>query len=402
MQRDRRLVKNSQSGPDGRIYGKLGSVSLNDLLQLLGMAHRTATVRLENQGQQGKIYFRDGMLLHATAGSAEGERALLKLVNWQNADFVIEEGVEGNPPATIGKHVDAVMLGLLTRLDEGWVPEMTPFPLLDRPTTSPTVLDPRPKPRTPPKPKSHRPPRRSKIVLIAAAATLVLAAAVAAVALIYPRTDLSGLPAVSLPGLETISPAESGIAAEILQSSIHDGGRDVALVLAAHGLSLSEPEILEPSNMEPAPPIEPPAAPRVAPPESGQLLVVVEPWAEVTVDGVSKGQTPLPELLLSAGNHELVLSNPNFVGVIRDRVQVIGGRSVRRRYSFNASGSLRLLVRPWADVYVDGRHAGQTPMKALRLPPGSHTILMRHPELGEKSAVVEVFQDRETVLEVEM
>ena len=94
------------------------------------------------------------------------------------------------------------------------------------------------------------------------------------------------------------------------------------------------------------------------------------------------------------------LSNPSVVGVIHDRVQVIAGQSVQRRYSFKESGRLRLLVRPWADVTVDGRHAGQTPMEALRLPPGRHTIVMRHPELGEKSAVVEVFQDRETVLEV--
>jgi hypothetical protein len=300
------------------------------------------------------------------------------------------------------------MLSLLTRLDEGWVPEMTPFPLLDRPTTSPTVLDPRPRPRTPPKPKSHRPPRRSKtvFVFVGAAASVVLAAA-AAVALMYPRMDLSGLPPVSVPGLETAAPEQSGIAAEILQSSLHDGGRDATLVLAAHGLSLSEPEILEASSLEnEPPPIEDAPAPEVPPtpraPESGHLLVVVEPWAHVTVDGADKGQTPLPEMLLPVGTHELVLSNPNFVGVIRDRVQVIEGQSVRRRYSFSASGTLRLLVRPWADVYVDGRHAGQTPMKALRLPPGSHSIVLRHPELGEKSAVVEVFQDRETLLEVEM
>ncbi len=409
---DRRLAKilriDSEGAPrDGKIYGKLGSVGLNDLLQLLGMGHRTATVRLENRGQQGRIYFRDGVLLHATAGSTEGERALLKLVNWLDADFVVEDGLEGNPPATISKNPDAVMLGLLTRLDEGWVPEMTPFPLLDRPTTSPTVLDTRPKPRTPPRPRPRRTRRPAKVLI--AATSMVLAAAAAAVAFIYPRTDLTGLPPVSVAGLPGISPGESGIAAEILQGSIDDGRRDAATVLAAHGLSLSGPQTLGANGGDEVPQVgdgaaaaEPEVPPAPAAPEFGHLLVVVEPWAEVAVDGVEKGQTPLPELRLTAGGHQLVLSNPNFVGVIRDRVQVIAGQSVQRRYSFNDSGTLRLLVRPWADVYVDGRHAGQTPIGALPLPPGSHTIVMRHPELGEKSAVVEVFRDRETVLEVEM
>jgi hypothetical protein len=410
----RRLLKTWRGGPEGasrddRIYGKLGSVGLNDILQLLGMAHRTATVRLEHQGQQGRIYFRDGVLLHATAGSTEGERALLKLVNWHDADFVIEDGLEGNPPATISKNVDAVMLGLLTRLDEGWVPEMTPFPQLDRPTTSPAVLDSRPRPRTPPRPRPRRSRRPGRTVLIAGAATVVLAAAGAAVALIYPRTDLTELPPVPVSGRETIPRGESGIAAEILQASIDDGPHDAATLLAARGLSLSDPTTLESNGGDGEPRVvdreaaPDPAAPAVSPqPDFGHLLVLVEPWAEVSVDGVEKGQTPLPEMRLAAGNHEIVLSNSNFVGVIRDRVQVIAGQSVQRRYSFKESGRLRLLVRPWADVYVDGRHAGQTPMEALRLPPGSHTIVLRHPELGEKSAVVEVVQDRETVLEVEM
>jgi Domain of unknown function (DUF4388)/PEGA domain len=407
---DRRPLKTSRIDPeavprDGRIYGKLGSVGLNDILQLLGMGHRTATVRLENQGQQGRIYFRDGVLLHATAGSTEGERALLKLVNWQEASFVIEDGLEGDPPATISKNVDTVMLGLLTRLDEGWVPEMTPFPLLDRPTTSPAVLDARPKPRTPPKPRPRPARRPTKVLVAAASMVLATAAAAAGVAFIYPGTDLAGLPPVSIADLERVPPGESGIAAEILQGSIEDGPRDAATVLAAHGLFLSGPQTPG-ANGDGVPHADAAPASEVPPPpqasEFGHLLVLVEPWAEVGVDGVQKGQTPLPEMRLTAGGHELVLSNPNFVGVIRDRIQVIAGQSIQRKYSFNDSGTLRLLVRPWADVYVDGRHAGQTPIGALQLPRGSHTILMRHPELGEKSAVVDVFQDRETVLEVEM
>ncbi len=216
----------------------------------------------------------------------------------------------------------------------------------------------------------------------------------------YPRTDLDGLPAVSFASLEA-SASDQSIAGEILRESIDDSGSDAAAVLAAHGLSLESPETegvapLAESATEPETSIAPPA------PELGQLLVVVEPWGEVAVDGVVKGQTPIPELRLAAGGHEILLSNPNFVGVIRDRVQVIAGQVVQRKYSFNESGTLRLLVRPWANVSVDGRHAGQTPMEALRLPPGRHTIVLRHPELGEKTAVVDVLRDQEAVLEVEM
>jgi hypothetical protein len=138
------------------------------------------------------------------------------------------------------------------------------------------------------------------------------------------------------------------------------------------------------------------------PAKSGQLLVVAEPWAVVTVDGVEKGETPLTEMSLPAGSHEIMLSNPNVVGVIHDRIQIRAGETLHRKYSFRDSGSLRILVRPWADVHVDGRYAGQAPLGALRVPPGTHRIVLRHPQLGEKTAIVEVFRDRESVLEVEM
>ncbi len=406
-----RLLKTSRSGvqseggsADGRIYGRLGSVSLNDVLQLLGMTHRTATLRLNWRGQQGQIFFREGVLLHANAGTAEGERALVKLMSWENADFIIEDGLEGEPPNTISKKVDAVMLDVMTRMDEGWAPEMTPFPMLDRLTTSAAVLDQKVRraARKPPVPR--RAARSKKPIVAGLAATVVLVAG--SLALVYQNTDLGELPSFSpVPIAEAAPESGGGIASDVLKAAI-EGRRDGINVVAAHGVSLataSEPAGAERSVAEASTGAAAPIAdeaPRA--PQFGLLLVVAEPWAQVAVDGVERGETPLTEMRLAAGSHEILVSNPNFVGVIRDKVQVNAGETIRRKYSFNESGSVRLLVTPWADVYVDGRHAGQTPLGALRVPPGTHTILLRHPQLGEKTEVVEVFRDRESLLEVEM
>jgi hypothetical protein len=404
-----RLVTTSRpsgGSTDGRMYGKLGSVSLNDILQLLGMTQRTATVRLDFRGQKGLICFREGVLLHALAGSAEGERALVKLMSWEGADFVVEDGLEGNPPATISKKVDAAMLDVMTRMDEGWVPEMTPFPMLDRVTTSAAVLDPKPRPapRKAPRPRREAPRRKRTVAAIALAILCGFAAASAA--LVYQNADLGELPRVtSAPPRVVATEPGLGIASDVLRAAI-DGRPedDGVVVLAAYGVSLgssNEPGAAE-ADVAAAGVVAlvPEAAPRV--PELGQLLIVAEPWAELAVDGIAQGQTPLAEIRLPAGSHEIALSNPNFVGVIRDKVEIVPGETMRRKYSFGDSGSLRILVRPWADVYVDGRFAGQTPMGALRVPPGKHTIVLRHPELGEKTEVVEVFQNRESLIEVTM
>lgn len=44
-----------------------------------------------------------------------------------------------------------------------------------------------------------------------------------------------------------------------------------------------------------------------------------------------------------------------------------------------AVGQLLVLVTPWADVSVDDEPVGQTPLKALPLPPGPHSVLLIHP-----------------------
>jgi hypothetical protein len=392
---------------DGRMYGRLGTVSLNDILQLLGMNQRTATVRLDWRGQTGRIYFREGVLLHAAAGSADGDRALVKMMRWEGADFVVEDGIEGDLPETISKRVDAAMLDVMTRLDEGWVPEMTPFPLLDRITTSPSILEQKVHlpARKPPRPRRAIRPRKRLLAPIAAG---VLVALSVGVALAYRSTELPDLPTIErVPPREIPKPSDPGIASDVLRAAIAEGRDDGLVVLAAHGVSLFSIAESHEADAESPAAGAPLAAVAVAaqappPPQFGELLVVAEPWAVVAVDGVEKGQTPLTEMSLPAGSHEIVLSNPKVVGVIRDRIELRAGQKIQRKYSFRDSGSLRILVRPWADIQVDGRYAGQTPLGALRVPPGMHTVVLRHPELGEKTATVEVFRDRETLLEVEM
>ena len=42
-------------------------------------------------------------------------------------------------------------------------------------------------------------------------------------------------------------------------------------------------------------------------------------------------------------------------------------------------GLLQIAVRPWAEVEVDGRLLGTTPLDRMSLPAGQHVVLLRHP-----------------------
>lgn len=50
------------------------------------------------------------------------------------------------------------------------------------------------------------------------------------------------------------------------------------------------------------------------------------------------------------------------------------------------TGTLQLNSRPWSEVYVDGEHVGHTPLRALALPTGRHTVRLENPERGVSKA----------------
>jgi serine/threonine-protein kinase len=51
---------------------------------------------------------------------------------------------------------------------------------------------------------------------------------------------------------------------------------------------------------------------------------------------------------------------------------------------------LNVNARPWANVWLDGRAVGETPLANLRVPVGEHELIFRHPDLGERRVVAVV------------
>jgi eukaryotic-like serine/threonine-protein kinase len=57
---------------------------------------------------------------------------------------------------------------------------------------------------------------------------------------------------------------------------------------------------------------------------------------------------------------------------------------------------------PWADVWLDGRHIGETPLANVKASAGAHELLLRHPELGEVRQSVVVKSGQPTRVTVSM
>lgn len=61
-------------------------------------------------------------------------------------------------------------------------------------------------------------------------------------------------------------------------------------------------------------------------------------------------------------------------------------------------GHLTVNARPWAEVEVDGRMVGRTPVRMLGLRPGRHRVVLSHPELGRHTYTVIIRSGRQTYL----
>jgi serine/threonine-protein kinase len=57
------------------------------------------------------------------------------------------------------------------------------------------------------------------------------------------------------------------------------------------------------------------------------------------------------------------------------------------------NGRLSINALPWAEVWIDGKSVGETPLANLSVPLGEHEIIFRHPQLGEQRQTALVRQN---------
>lgn len=76
------------------IIGQLDHMSLPDIVQTLNIGMKTALVAIESGNVTGRIWFRDGAVVHAKCGELHGEAAFHAMVRWKTGEFTIEHGVK--------------------------------------------------------------------------------------------------------------------------------------------------------------------------------------------------------------------------------------------------------------------------------------------------------------------
>jgi hypothetical protein len=65
-------------------------------------------------------------------------------------------------------------------------------------------------------------------------------------------------------------------------------------------------------------------------------------------------------------------------------------------------GSAAINATPWAEVWIDGEKAGETPIGTIALTLGPHELVFRHPDYPERHHAVSVTAGALTRVSVEM
>ena len=134
--------------------------------------------------------------------------------------------------------------------------------------------------------------------------------------------------------------------------------------------------------------------------DAGSLLFQAPFPLEVFEDAVRLGTTDAP-IVLPSGRHQLDLVNRDYLFRGQQTVDVRPGRASRVAAKL-PTGLVNVNATPWAEVWIDGVRAGETPLGNLSLTIGPHDVVFRHPQLGERTRTLVVTAGAATRLSVEM
>ena len=130
-----------------------------------------------------------------------------------------------------------------------------------------------------------------------------------------------------------------------------------------------------------APPTEAPAAGPAGQASAG-ILRVSSPIAFTVVEGEQTlGSVPGADIRLPAGRHEIEFVNAALGYRSRQVLHVEAGQTLSVHVA-PPRGLVTIDASPWAEVSVDGRAIGRTPIGPLPLMPGEHQFTFSHPSGG--------------------
>jgi hypothetical protein len=121
---------------------------------------------------------------------------------------------------------------------------------------------------------------------------------------------------------------------------------------------------------------------------SGWVAVFAPITLDISENGRGIGTTEQGRLMLAPGRHQLTLSNRELGYSSVQTVDIEPGEE--RAVTVQPVGELNANALPWAEVWIDGHKAGETPIAHMEVPLGTHEIVFKHPQFGDRRMTARV------------
>jgi hypothetical protein len=134
---------------------------------------------------------------------------------------------------------------------------------------------------------------------------------------------------------------------------------------------------------------------------AGWLTVYSPVTMQIRENGQLVGTTETAKFMFASGDHEIELANePLGYRTVR-RVKIASGQTAAIAVEL-PKVMLSINAQPWAEVWMNGERVGETPIANLPARLGSHEVVLRHPQLGERRETVLVTLHQPARLGVDM
>jgi hypothetical protein len=150
------------------------------------------------------------------------------------------------------------------------------------------------------------------------------------------------------------------------------------------------PSPVAPVPMPPPPaPAKAAASPATRPEQAGWVEIASDEPVEIReLDRVLIRGTS-GRVKLNAGTHNLRIVNQSAGVDLRRTVQISAGKVTNVDVPAQR-GVVAINATPWAEVWIDGHQVGQTPLSNIPVTAGLHTVMFRHPSLGERRRTITI------------
>jgi hypothetical protein len=132
---------------------------------------------------------------------------------------------------------------------------------------------------------------------------------------------------------------------------------------------------------------------------SGWVAVFAPIVLDVSEDGQSLGTTEESRLMLSPGHHRLTLGKRELGYSVVREIDIEAGAVTS--LTLDPRGSASINAVPWAEIWIDGKKAGETPIANLQVPLGVREFVFKHSQFGERRLTTTIRADQPSALSVD-